>query len=106
MDMLGLMKQAQALQSRVQDAQAQMEQAEVDGEAGGGLVKVTLTVKGRLVRLSLDPSLMRPEEAGIVEDLIVAAHEDARKKAERALEEKLKGVTDGLSLPAGFKLPF
>lgn len=105
-DMLGLMKQAQAMQSRVQEMQADLEKVEVEGQSGGGLVKVTLTAKGAMRALSVDPSLLKPEEAEIVEDLIVTAHEDARRKAERLMEEKMRAVTAGLNLPPGLKLPF
>ena len=105
-DFMGLMKQAQAMQAKMQDAQAEMELTLVEGQAGGGMVRITLTAKGQMKSLSIDPSLFKPEEAEIVEDLIVAAHEDARKKGELALAEKMKGVTAGLKLPPGMKLPF
>lgn len=105
-DFMGLMKQAQAMQAKMQDAQAEMEQTLVEGQAGGGMVRVTLTAKGQMKAVTIDPSLLRADEAEIVEDLILAAHEDARKKAELALAEKMKGVTAGLKLPPGMKLPF
>lgn len=105
-DIMGLMKQAQAMQARMQEVQAEMEQTEVEGASGGGLVRVTLTAKGAMRGVSIDASLMAPGEGEILEDLIVAAHEDARKKAERVLEEKMKAVTAGLPLPPGMKLPF
>ena len=103
---MGLMKQAQAMQARMQEVQAEMEQTEVEGQSGGGLVRVTLTAKGAMRGVAIDASLMKPDEGEILEDLIVAAHEDARKKAERLLEEKMKAVTAGLPLPPGMKLPF
>lgn len=105
-DIMGLMKQAQQMQSRMQDMQAELERTEVEGQSGGGLVKVTLTAKGAMKGVSVDASLLKPDEKEIVEDLILAAHEDARKKAERTMEEKMKEVTAGLPLPPGMKLPF
>jgi nucleoid-associated protein EbfC len=104
--MMGLMKKAQEMQSRMQELQAEMEQTLVEGQSGGGLVKVTITAKGQMKSVSLDPSLLKPEDGEIVEDLVVTAHEDARKKAERVMEEKMKSVTAGLPLPPGMKLPF
>lgn len=103
-DIMGLMKQAQAMQAKLQEAQADMERTTVEGNAGGGLVKVTLTVKGDLKGLAIDPSLVKPDEAEILEDLIVAAHADARKKAEVVVQEKMKAVTGGLPLPPGMNL--
>jgi DNA-binding YbaB/EbfC family protein len=105
-DMFGLMKQAQAMQAKMQEMQAEMEQIEVEGQAGGGMVRVTLTAKGQMKALAIDDQLLNADEKVILEDLIVVAHEDARKKAERLLEERMKGVTAGLSLPPGMKLPF
>jgi DNA-binding YbaB/EbfC family protein len=105
-DFLGLMKQAQAMQSRLQDMQTELEQVEVEGESGAGLVKVTLSAKGAMRQLSVDPSLLKPDEKEILEDLVVTAHEEARKKAARIMEEKMKTATAGLPLPPGMKLPF
>ena len=105
-DIMGLMKQAQAMQARVQDIQAELERAEVTGQSGGGLVQVTLTAKGVMRGLSIDASLLKADEKEIVEDLVVTAHEDARKKGERLMEEKMKAVTAGLPLPPRMKLPF
>jgi len=105
-DMMGLMKQAQAMQAKMQDMQAEMERLEVEGISGGGLVRVTLTAKGAMRGIAIDPSLLKADEKEIVEDLVVTAHEDARKKAERLMEEKMKAVTAGLPLPPGMKLPF
>jgi DNA-binding YbaB/EbfC family protein len=105
-DIMGLMKKAQEMQSRMQEMQAELEQTEVEGQSGGGLVRVTLTAKGAMRNVSVDASLLKAEEKEIVEDLLVAAHEDARKKGERLLEEKMKSVTAGLPLPPGMKLPF
>jgi len=105
-DMFGLMKQAQAMQEKMQAIQSEMERVEVEGESGGGMVRVTLTAKGQLKNISIDNQLLKADEKEILEDLIVTAHEDARKKTERLLEEKMKGVTAGLALPPGLKLPF
>lgn len=106
MDIKGMMKQAQAMQAKMQAAQAELETAEVEGAAGGGLVRVTASAKGQVKNVSVDDSLLKPEEKEILEDLLVAALEDARKKAERLAEEKMKAVTAGLPLPPGLKLPF
>ena len=105
-DMLGLMKQAQAMQTKMQEMQAELERTEVEGQAGGGMVRVTLTAKGQMKGLAIDDQLIKADEKVILEDLIVVAHEDARKKAERLMQEKMKELTGGLSLPAGMKLPF
>jgi DNA-binding YbaB/EbfC family protein len=105
-DMFALMKQAQEMQTKMQEMQAELERIEVEGEAGGGMVRVTLTAKGQMKGLAIDDQLLKTDEKVILEDLIVVAHEDARKKAERLMEEKMKGVTAGLALPPGMKLPF
>ena len=103
---MGIMKQAQAMQAKMADAQAALEQLEVQGQSGGGLVTVTLSAKGVMKALAVDDSLLKPDEKEILEDLIVTAHEDARRKAERLSEEKMRDVTAGLALPPGMKLPF
>ena len=101
-----MMKQAQEMQSKIQEMQNQLTDMEVDGSAGGGLVTVTLSGKNELKKLSVDPSLFNSEDAEVVEDLIVAAHADARKKVEEAMKEQMSKVTGGLSLPPGMTLPF
>jgi nucleoid-associated protein EbfC len=106
MDFMGMIKQAQAMQAKMQEAQAELETTIVEGEAGGGVVKVTLTAKGAMQKVSIDPSLLKPEDVEILEDLIVSAHAQARSKAEAALTEKMKAITGGLQLPPGMKLPF
>ena len=103
-DFLGLMKQATQLQAKMQEMQAELDQVMVEGLAGGGMVAVTLSAKGDLKGVRIDPSLIKPEEKDIVEDLIVAAHADARRKAETLLQEKMKNLTGGLPLPPGLKL--
>jgi DNA-binding YbaB/EbfC family protein len=103
-DLMGMMGKMQELQGRMEKMQAELEATEVTGTAGGGLVSVTLSAKGTLKKISLDPSLLKPTEKEIVEDLISAAHADARAKAERAMEEKMRELTGGLPLPPGLKL--
>jgi DNA-binding YbaB/EbfC family protein len=103
-DIMGLMKQAQAMQQKLQDAQAELENLEVDGTAGGGVVTVKVTGKGSLKSINIDPSLMNPDEKEILEDLIVAAMNDARTKAERVTQERMESLTKGLPLPPGLKL--
>jgi DNA-binding YbaB/EbfC family protein len=100
-DFMGLMKQAAQLKSKMEAMQAELNQLEVEGAAGGGLVTVTLSGKGEVKGVKIDPSLMKPQETEILEDLIVAAHTDARRKAEALLQEKMKAVTGGLPLPPG-----
>jgi DNA-binding YbaB/EbfC family protein len=103
-DFLGMMKQATQLQAKMQEMQAELDQITVEGIAGGGMVAVTLSAKGDLKGVRIDPSLVKPEEKEIIEDLIVAAHADARRKAEVLLQEKMKSLTGGLPLPPGLKL--
>ena len=103
-DFLGLMKQAAELKSKMESMQAELDQIEVTGTSGGGLVSVTLSGKGEMKSVKIDETLIKPSEKEIVEDLIVAAHADARRKAETLLQEKMKGVTGGLPLPPGMKL--
>ena len=103
-DFMGMMKQAAQLQSKMEALQAELDQIEVEGSAGGGLVSVRMTAKGELKSIKLDDSLIKPEEKEIIEDLLVAAHADARRKAEGLLQEKMKSLTGGLPLPPGLKL--
>jgi DNA-binding YbaB/EbfC family protein len=103
-DLMNMMKQARELQGKVAEMQAELEALEVEGVAGGGLVKVTLNGKGTMTRLSIDPSLMKTEEREILEDLVLAAHADARQKAEQAMAEKMQQITGNLPLPPGMKL--
>jgi nucleoid-associated protein EbfC len=103
-DFMGLMKQAAQLQSKMQAMQAELDTIEVEGTAGGGMVAVTLSAKGELKGIKVDDSLMKPSEKEILEDLLVAAHADARRKAEAVLQEKMKAVTGGLPLPPGMTL--
>ena len=103
-DFMGLMKQATELKSKMEAMQAELDRIEVEGTAGGGMVTVKMTAKGEVKSVNLDPSLMKPEEKEITEDLIVAAHADARRKAETLLQDKMKSVAGGLPLPPGMKL--
>lgn len=103
-DLMGMMKQVKDMQERMQRLQEELAAMEVTGTAGGGLVSVTLTGKGDMRRVGIDPSLLKPEEAEIVEDLIVAAAADAKSKVEASLQEKMSEVTGGLPLPPGLKL--
>ena len=103
-DFLGMMKQAAQLQTKMQEMQAELDQISVEGMAGGGLVSVTMSAKGDLKGVRIDDSLVKPGEKEIIEDLIVAAHADARRKAETLLAEKMKSLTGGLPLPPGMKL--
>ena len=104
-DMAKIMKQAQEMQERMSDAQNRLDEIEVVGEAGAGLVKVTATAKGAVKRLAIDPSLFVPEEREVVEDLIVAAVQDAQARAMAAAQVEMAKVTEGLELPPGMKLP-
>src|ERR1700722_18314737 len=104
MDFMGMMKQAAELKSKMEAMQAELDQIEVEGAAGGGLVTVKLTAKGELKAVSIDPSLMKPDEKEIVEDLVVTAHAEARRKGETLLREKMQSITGGLPPPPGRKL--
>jgi len=105
-DIMGLMKQAQQMQARMADLQNELDNVIVEGQSGAGMVKVTMSAKGAMKSVSIDPTLFKPEEREIVEDLIVAATEDARRKGEEAAAEKMKAITAGLPMPPGMKLPF
>lgn len=103
-DLMGIMKQAKELQERMQQVQQELEAIEVEGAAGGGLVRVRVSAKGETKTVRIDPSLLKPDEGEILEDLIVAALGDARQKAERVMQDKMQAVTGGLPLPPGMKL--
>src|SRR5437899_7745669 len=103
-DFLGLMKQAAELKSKMEAMQTELEQIEVEGSAGGGLVTVKLSGKGEMKGVKIDDTLFKPSEKEILEDLIVAAHADARRKAETLLQEKMQNVAGSLPLPPGMKL--
>ncbi|MBI4724825.1 MAG: YbaB/EbfC family nucleoid-associated protein [Rhodomicrobium sp.] len=103
-NIMSMMKQAQELQTKMAEFQAELESVQAEGVSGGGLVKVTLNGKGGMARISVDASLMKPDDAEIVEDLIIAAHNEAKQKIEQSLAEKMQALTGGLPLPPGFKL--
>jgi hypothetical protein len=105
-NLAGLMKQAQQMQSKMQEMQSKLEGMEVEGVAGAGLVAVTLNGKSELRRVKIDPKLADPAEMEMLEDLIVAAHRDAKSKIEAMTQDEMQKVTGGLQLPAGMKLPF
>jgi DNA-binding YbaB/EbfC family protein len=103
-DFLGMMKQAAQLQSKMKEMQEQLDHIEVEGISGGGLVSVRMTAKMDVKAVKIDASLMKAEERGILEDLLVTAMGDARRKAEAAMQEKMQALTGGLSLPPGLGL--
>ncbi|MGH6797709.1 MAG: YbaB/EbfC family nucleoid-associated protein [Roseiarcus sp.] len=106
MDIMGMMKQAQAVQAKLQEAQEELGRLEVEGQAGGGMVSVTLNAKGDLKGVRIDASLLTPADKEMLEDLIIAAFADGKAKADRATAEKMQALTAGLPLPPGMKLPF
>ena len=103
-DFLGLMKQAAELKSKMENMQAELDRMEVEGTAGGGMLAVTMSGKGELRHVKLDESLLKPDQKEIIEDLMVAAHADARRKLETMLQDKMQAMTGGLPLPPGLKL--
>ena len=103
-DFLGLMKQATELKSKMETLQAELDHIEVEGQSGGGVVTVRLTATGEMKGVTIDASLIKPDEKEIIEDLIVAAHAEARRKADATMQEKMKALTGGLPLPPGMKL--
>jgi DNA-binding YbaB/EbfC family protein len=103
-DFFGLMKQAAELKSKMETMQAELDRIEVEGTAGGGLIAVTLSGKGDLRHAKVDESLLKPDQKEILEDLLVAAHADARRKLEALLQDKMQTMTGGLPLPPGLKL--
>lgn len=105
-DLLGLMGKAKEMQAKFQSMQEEIANLEASGQAGGGLVSVTLTGKFEMKALKIDPSLFKEDEVEILEDLVLAAHNDAKVKVEQIMQEKTKALTAGLPLPPGMKLPF
>ncbi|MGE4062209.1 MAG: YbaB/EbfC family nucleoid-associated protein [Rhodospirillaceae bacterium] len=101
-----IMKQVQDMQTRMSEMQDKLAQLEITGSAGAGMVQATLIGKCELRRLKIDPALMKPEETEVLEDLIVAAVNDARGKVEKNAQDEMSKLTGGLPLPPGFKLPF
>lgn len=105
-NLAGMMKQAQQMQQKMAEMQARLEATEIEGVAGAGLVRVVLTGKGALKAVKLDPKLADPAEVEMLEDLIVAAHADARAKLDAMMEAETRAAMGGISLPPGMKLPF
>ena len=105
-NLAGMMKQAQEMQSKMQELQTKLEAMEVTGEAGAGLVRVTLNGKADLRKINIDPKIIDPADAEMLHDLILAAHRDAKTKIEAASAEEMQKVTGGIQLPPGMKLPF
>ena len=105
-DLMGLMSKAKEMQAKFQEMQEEIANMEAAGSAGGGLVEVVLTGKGEMKSLKIDPSLFKEDDVEILEDLILAAHNEAKAKAETAMQEKTRELTAGLPLPPGMKLPF
>ena len=103
-DIMGMMKQVQQMQARMQEMQNELAEMEVTGQSGAGLVVVTLNGKGEMRGVKIDPSLLKPDEIEILEDLIVAATSDAKAKVDAAMQEKMQSMAGGLPLPPGLKL--
>lgn len=101
-----MMKQAQAMQGKIAEMQEKMADIEIEGQAGAGMITVTLNGKGEMKRIAIDPSLIDADEPTLLEDLIVAAHNDAKGRVEVRMAEEMQELTGGLPLPPGFKLPF
>lgn len=105
-DLLGLMSKAKEMQAKMQVIQEEIAQLVAEGQSGGGAVRISLTGKGEMKGLKIDPSLFREDDVEILEDLILAAHNDAKAKVDMAMQEKTAALTAGLDLPGGMKLPF
>nr|WP_319390536.1 YbaB/EbfC family nucleoid-associated protein [uncultured Cohaesibacter sp.] len=106
MDMMKMMKKAKEMQAKMAEMQEQVAEMEATGVSGGDMVKVVLTGKGQMKSLSIDPSMINADDAEILEDLIIAAHNDAKAKVEAAMQDKMQSMASDLGLPAGMKLPF
>jgi DNA-binding YbaB/EbfC family protein len=105
-DIMGMMGEVKEMQAKMEQMQAEIAELTAEGTSGGGLVTVVLNGKGEMRSLKIDPSLFKEDDVEILEDLIVAAHKDAKDKAEAVAAEKTKALTAGLPLPPGFKMPF
>lgn len=105
-DIMGMMGKVKEMQAKMETMQAEIAALEVEGKSGGGLVVVRMNGKSDLLSVKIDPSLFKEEEAEILEDLLIAAHKDAKDKAEAMTAEKTRALTAGLPIPPGFKLPF
>mgnify|MGYP003312756740 CR=1 FL=1 len=100
-----VLKQAQELQSKMMDAQKKVEELEAEGTAGGGLVKVSVNGKNHVTNVTIDPSLLVADEVDILEDLVLAAHNDAKEKVQQKTADEMSSITGGLKMPPGFKMP-
>ena len=105
-DIMGMMKAAQEMKGRMEEFQNKVAEMTIEGRSGGGLVTVTLTGKGEMRGLKIDPSLFKEDDVSVLEDLILAAHNDAKSKAETEMNAKMQEMTAGLPLPPGMKFPF
>lgn len=105
-DLMGLMGKAREMQQKMEEVQQEIAGLEAIGTSGGGLVSVTLSGKGAMVALKIDPALFKEDDVEILEDLVIAAHGEAKAKIEAIVQEKTSALTAGLPLPPGFKLPF
>lgn len=105
-DLMGMMKQAKAMQEKMEGLQQEIADITATGRAGGGLVSVTLNGRTEMTLLVIDPSLLKPDEKDILEDLVIAAHADAKGKLDAIIQEKTQALTAGLQLPGGMKFPF
>lgn len=101
-----IMKAAQAMQARMAESQTKLKQLEVEGQSGAGMVRVAMSGEGKIVRVRIDPSVVSADDVGMLEDLIVAAGNDAKTKLDVKVQEEMQSVTGGLGLPPGLKLPF
>lgn len=107
MNIQKMMKQAQQMQQKIADAQAEIETKEIDGEAGNGLVKITMTGKGALTKITISPDLLGDaDDTEMLEDLVLAAHKDAKEKIDALIADTMGSATSGMGLPPGMKLPF
>lgn len=106
MNLGAMMKQAQQMQAKMEEAQRKLDDIAVEGASGGGMVKVVSSAKGDVKSVTIDPSIVDPADVEMIEDLVLAALNDAKSKAEAAMAEEMKSVTGGLQLPPGMKLPF
>jgi len=103
---MGMMGKVKEMQAKMEGMQAELEELEAEGTSGGGMVTVTLTGKGVMKGVKIDPSMLKEDEGEILEDLIIAAHNQAKERAEETAREKTAALTEGLPIPPGFKMPF
>ncbi|NDF12392.1 MAG: YbaB/EbfC family nucleoid-associated protein [Proteobacteria bacterium] len=106
MNLQKLMQQAQSMQKKVNEMQEKVGQMEITGTAGGGMVNVTITGKGEAKKVAIDPKIIDPNDKEMLEDLVVAAFNDAKRKADETMQKEMSGITSGMGLPPGFKMPF